>query len=179
MKFTHKLILLALGGAMVAPMYIKGPNGKPLMTLDDWIPKDAIAVLDATTESAGEVVSGSGKQTFYKWKDADGVWQMTQNPPSGLDPSLIEERTIYANANIIKSLDSSEISNALGASISEKVKGKFAYNPEAPEDLMEGMDEDKGFSLSTVPIKKIPDLINQAQNIGTSMNARNEALQQL
>ena len=173
MKFTHKLILLALGGAMVAPMYIKGPNGKPLMTLEDWIPKDAVALVDSTTEAASEAVSTSGKQIFYKWKDQNGVWQMTFEPPKGIDPSQIEERIIYANANIMKSLDSSEISKALGSS-----QKAFSYNPEQPDDLLEGMD-DKGFSLSTVPMNKIPDMVNQAQNIGTMMNARNEAMKQL
>ena len=38
MKFYTKYLLLLLLLAVVVPMLIKGPNGRPLMSVDDWLP---------------------------------------------------------------------------------------------------------------------------------------------
>lgn len=181
-KLFHKLIVLGLGGALVAPMFIKGPDGQPLMTFADWIPKDAVAMVDQVStlgKEASGLESKSGKQIFYKWKDESGVWQLTQFRPTHLAASDIEERTIYSNANIIKSLDSSEITTALSSG--EKPKPKFTYNPK-PESAISDEDlkaqEDKGLSLTTVSMKDIPKLINQAKSVDTIMKGRMESINQ-
>lgn len=183
MKFTHKLVLFGLGGALVAPMFIKGPDGKPLMSIDDWIPKDAVALVDKVSDlkdGAPTVESKSGKQKFYKWKDENGVWQMTQYRPKHLAGDAVEERTVYANANIIQSLDSSQISAALKSShSSNQNKAKFTYNPDKPKNLLgEDGEDDSGFSMSTVSMKKIPEMINQAQGLDAKMQQRMKMIDQ-
>ena len=190
MKFTHKLILLGLGGALVAPMFIKGPNGKTFMSVDDWIPKDAIALFDKgadmidSSSSSKDSPSGSGKQTFFKWKDENGVWQMTQFRPTHLQDDEVEARTVYANANIIQSMDKSDIATALNSGHQEeKQKAKFNYNPLQPDKLLEGEgsdgSEEEGFSLSTISLKKIPELMNQAQSLDGVSKDRMKQLDQM
>lgn len=179
---------MALGGAAIAPMFIKGPDGKPLMTLESWIPKDAVTLVDKVSDltnnapiAAGS--SASGKQTFYKWKDEDGVWQMTQYKPTHLTDAEIDERTIYANANIIQSLNSDQISKVTQPKTQSSNTKKFAYNPTAPKDMLAdegdaGEKDESGFSLTTVSMKKIPELLNQAQSIDANTQKRMEAINQ-
>lgn len=180
MKFSHFSILAALGAAATAPMFIKGPNGKPLMSLDDWVPKDAIALVDKVSDLTAEskttdgAASASGKQIFYKWKDENGVWQMTHYRPTHLADEDIDERTIYANANIIQSLSSEQMNST--QAVSAGANKKFSYNPSAPNSLLGDEDDDDSFSLTTVPMKKIPDLLNQAQGIDATMKQRMEAI---
>lgn len=163
----------------MAPMYIKGPDGKPLMSLDDWIPKDAIALIDKASDIAEDtsLQSGgaSGKRVYYKWKDESDVWQMTQYKPTHIPESQVQERVVYANANIIKSLDTKTISSLTGSSGSDR-KPKFAYDPKPPEDLLEGEGEESGFSLSTVSMDKIPKLIDQAQGLDQRSQDRMKAI---
>ena len=181
-KFSHFSILAALGAAAAAPMFIKGPNGEPLMSFDDWVPQDAIALVDKVSDltvktKAGDgAASSSGKQIFYKWKDEHGVWQMTHYRPTHLADEDIDERIIYANANIIQSLSSEQMNSTEAVSVQSKKK--FAYNPSAP-DLSQGNDkdnEDDDFSLTTVPMTKIPDLLNQAQGVDATMKQRMEVI---
>lgn len=191
MKLLHKLILLGLGGALVAPMYIKGPNGSPLMSINDWIPQDAASLVGKVSDLKSglqdkmQEAEGSGKEIFYKWKDENGVWQMTQYKPAHLAEADIEERVIYANANIIKSLDSSEIASALSAPLQEGKK--FSYKPKSKSseatnevaDLIEtNADDLEGGLVTTVPITKIPQMINDAKNIDTVMQNRMKTIDQ-
>jgi len=182
MKLMHKIILLGLVGAMAAPMVIKGPDGQPLMNISDWMPQNADAII-ASVQSIGQSSSsdtaGAGAEIFYKWKDKNDVWQMTEYRPTGLSEDKIETLTIYANANIIQSLDSSTISSALGkgAAVVNQNKAKFTYNPKKSVDLVANDDDDnKGLSLTTVSMKKIPELMNQARNLDTNLQSRREAI---
>jgi len=189
MKFSHKFILVSLVGALVAPMVLKGPDGKPYMSLNDWIPHKAVAFMADTKDSAQSAIEGSGQQIFYKWQDKDGSTQLTLTKPSHLNEDQIEERVIYANANIIPGLDQAAISRVMGQSTPAPQAGNrkaFVYNPKKPKDVLsdtsssDGLDksDSSGFSIGTVPINKIPDLMNQARNVDTLVKKRAEAMQQ-
>jgi len=62
-----KIIFIALAAAIIAPMFIKGPDGEPIMTISDWIPE----------KPDTSAISGSSNtpQEFYRYQDEQGNWQ--------------------------------------------------------------------------------------------------------
>lgn len=85
-----KLMILIVILACVAPFFIKGPTGEPLMTLEDWIP-----------DEMPEVRSTPEETVVYKWKDENGVWQFTNEPVEGLD---VEQMVLDGQINTMESL---------------------------------------------------------------------------
>ena len=97
-----KLILLLVLGGFVAPMMIPGPDGKPIMTLDDWIPSGLIAKIEGVLNSLGnlkdapgdivdsatDAVIGEGAQ-IYVWRDAEGVLHYSDQAVEGADAMLV------------------------------------------------------------------------------------------
>ena len=103
------LIVLILIGilAIMAPFFIKGPDGRPMMTLDrlkgpennksddiklpstekvkEWgreTKAKAEELYDKMRpEMKTEKIQGPPTQTMYKWKDKDGIWHYTDKPP--------------------------------------------------------------------------------------------------
>lgn len=92
MKLGIKLTLIVLF-ALVAPMIIPGPDGKPIMTIDDWIPHDLIASIGKGTDTVSDVIeggseaieagiTGAGSQ-IYTWRDDNGVLHYSDQPFDG------------------------------------------------------------------------------------------------
>lgn len=69
-----KIIVLLVIAACVAPFFIQGPNGKPLMTVDDWFDADEPA--ETTT-------------VVYKWQDAAGTWHYTDELPEDIEGQVV------------------------------------------------------------------------------------------
>lgn len=90
-----KLIFVVLAAAIIAPMFIKGPDGEPIMSLSDWIPEkpDVSAIAPGSSEP----------QQFYRYQDADGNWQYTDRPPEG-----VQVETVAVDTNVNR-MDSVEI----------------------------------------------------------------------
>ena len=65
MPKTYVLVIAVLIGALVAPHFIEGPDGEPIMTLDDWT-EDLAPVSAATTEA-------------YRWQDEHGRWHFSDS----------------------------------------------------------------------------------------------------
>lgn len=96
-----KLILLLVLGGFVAPMLLPGPDGKPIMTLEDWIPRDLIAwvtgALDKVSElpsdavnTVGDTIIGEGAE-IYHWRDENGVLHYSDEPVTGADSMVIPQ----------------------------------------------------------------------------------------
>ena len=66
--FLNLFITAILVGAVVAPYFMKGRDGQPLMDAKELIPKLPTAPV-----------------TVYRWKDEFGVWQFGEEPPAGAD----------------------------------------------------------------------------------------------
>jgi len=77
-----KLIIAALIITLVAPLFLKGSDGKPLMTWDSFMPSTEMPT--AMTPGA----KGAG-DTIYKWKDQFGIWQFGENPPQDFKANAI------------------------------------------------------------------------------------------
>ena len=111
MKIFTKLILLILVLGLAAPFFIKRPDGRPWMKVDDFMPN--ISGMKARAENwwsrmVGKVedISGdkeldlpSGKTKVYRWRASDGSWQFSDMPPKGKS----EEVWLDPNANVIQS----------------------------------------------------------------------------
>ncbi len=86
-----KLMVGLLIIACIAPLFINGPDGEPLMTINDWkleIPAELKAVF-------GDVGSGldnpiletplsdetPGTARVYRWQDENGQWHFGNTPP--------------------------------------------------------------------------------------------------
>ena len=67
-KLMIGILILACGSLF----FIKGPDGKPLMSLDE---------LSGGPESSAAETNRNIKPTkVYKWQDEDGVWQFSNTP---------------------------------------------------------------------------------------------------
>ncbi len=77
------ILAVVLALAVIAPYFIKGPDGKPLM-------------------SADKTLSHQGsRQTFYKWQDDKGMWHFSDEVPDGVQALPVEVDTA---ANIVQSV---------------------------------------------------------------------------
>lgn len=93
-----KILFLLLISCVALPLFMKGPDGQPIMTLDDWIPHNAIAwvkqviggasdMIDNASEMAGDSPLGNGPAgttgagaEIYTWRDENGVLHYSDTP---------------------------------------------------------------------------------------------------
>ncbi len=100
--FAIKMIFLLVMLGFVAPMFIRGPDGKPIMSMDDWIPHSAIAwttksyhrisnwfdelgsptVIQSQDGDVIPSITGAGAE-IYSWRDENGVLHFSDTPVSG------------------------------------------------------------------------------------------------
>ena len=166
-------MILSVVVAMAGPFIMKGPNGQPLMKLSDLIPSFDTSKLPGVDNFSEPTDANNmlGKQRFYKWKDKNGVWQFSETPP----PEEIQNKVVdvYPDANIIQSLSKDKIDSALGRPVAE-ISNNAIKPPKNPLDDMES-----GLFPTTVPLDKIPELINNAKSVQDMMNQRTEQLKDL
>jgi hypothetical protein len=73
--------------ACIAPLFIKGPGGEPVMTLNDWkidVPhqvKDLVGSLTRGAKKSPPVEEQQPMQV-YKWQDDEGLWHFSNAPPN-------------------------------------------------------------------------------------------------
>ncbi|MGI9285111.1 MAG: DUF4124 domain-containing protein, partial [Pseudomonadales bacterium] len=166
MKFRHKMMLLSLLALLVLPMFMIGPGGKPLMSLNDWMPGD-VTVNSATkklvktwNKASGALEQSTGidmtvkTPKLYKWKDAKGRWQFSNEPPP-------------ADAGEVFVQDMPQMSNVM-----------------QPVEMRERGDADgghsgPGFKLAfptSVSVKDIPKLVDDAKKLQKTAELRQSAL---
>ncbi|MBT8139272.1 MAG: DUF4124 domain-containing protein [Gammaproteobacteria bacterium] len=91
--FTFKW-LAVLGALLVAPMLIKGPDGKPIMSISDWIPNDllesagdagqrATALASELAGKGTDAVRANAEAQVYSWRDANGTLHFSDRPVDG------------------------------------------------------------------------------------------------
>lgn len=190
-KFMMFMVILALAG----PFIMRGPDGKPLMTLSDLklpsfsspLPKAPPRELTGNEQEAwiswskdtpkksspkiyvidprNQAPIEQKAGVFYRWKDQNGVWQFSTKPNPNM-PNIVVETD--PNVNIVQSLSNDKIDNLLG-----RVK-------EVPEiKAPEGPDVDGMPSIplpTTIPITEVPELMDQARAVQDLVNKRTEML---
>jgi len=100
-----KLIFILIGLGVIAPLFIRGPDGKPIMTLDDWVPHTLIRWSDtvvggldgwvseifsgpALVGDSSQAVIGAGAE-IYTWRDKQGVLHFSDTPVEGAEVTLV------------------------------------------------------------------------------------------
>lgn len=93
-----RLFLPLLVAGVVVPLVMPGPDGRPVMSLSDWLPERAImepveqllARLRRVNDS--EPATILAPEVVYKWRDEAGMWHFTDDPksvPAGVVPQAL------------------------------------------------------------------------------------------
>lgn len=100
-----KCLLFLIGLTVIAPLFIHGPNGKPIMSLDDWLPHTLIQWSENLLNGLGrwssdlsseaplmpsaplidalpQTIAGAGT-AIYTWRDSNGVLHFSDTPVEG------------------------------------------------------------------------------------------------
>jgi hypothetical protein len=187
MSIFYKLLILAMIVATSGLFFIKSPQGKPFLSYKDFIPdiskhiaqakeiaeKVPVGQKQIAEDSAQAAPPTLKKNNFYKWKDAYGSWQFTQEPPPQKDAEF-SVISVDPKANIIKSMSKKEINKALKGHDEEpeKLAGKGAA--QLGEEELNAVP-----GLTTVPVTKIPQMIDAAKQIQTLSNQRSQSMEAL
>ena len=110
MKLFTRLMLLLVAMALVLSMVVPGPQGVPIMRPADWFNPDGwrlpdvrlpkidwpwmdISGMDMPAAEAAATLLPSGQplpargdgqgSEYYRWRDEQGVWQFSDEPPAG------------------------------------------------------------------------------------------------
>lgn len=160
MKLFIKVMLLALMLALVGPFYLKAPDGRPLLTYEDVKP-DFMVNLGGwwkdVKQEAGKAVGNehAGETLVYKWRDAEGVWQMSDSPPAG--GAGYDTLWVDPDANLIKGLPREELEQAA----KEEPASTPAVNVPLP---------------LTVSPEQVSKLLEDAKNVQRLMDQRSKEL---
>jgi len=112
-----KILLLLLVLAIASLFVLKGPDGQPLMTLDDIQKPEAWSELPASIASVkmpfqGDEVDNSAspkpaKQKLYSWKDERGNIHYSDIAPSSTDSVKVIQ--VDSDINVIRMEKSQEV----------------------------------------------------------------------
>lgn len=196
MKIFAKLMMLLLVLAVAGPFLLKGPDGKPFMSIKDlglpsfdlsWLKPSSDTPLPLPTQdpqapmiqwSDGsrqkQTINGSTENpvaaranVYYRWQDQNGVWQITATPQPNVENIIV---SVDPNANVIQSMSKKDIDKAFGRQeVIENDADQLLTEkpPEVPES---------GFPM-TVPLEQIPQLIDQAKGLQEMVDKRNEMME--
>ena len=100
--YTKLLMLVFITILLVLPMIIKGPDGRPIMTLEDWIPDWHIAPASsnlAVSNGSDGLEISDGAQSgsllpankMYKWQDERGRWHYSNEKPKAGVSATVED----------------------------------------------------------------------------------------
>jgi len=126
-----KVMIFLLVAAFAGLFFINGPDGSPLLTLDDFKP------------DVPEIDTGSQTTEVYKWQDENGVWQYSNQPR---DAELGETIELDGNINTMPAVDTSILSRSADAatkSTGKKVNipsGLTSLSGDQAEEMMNSVN---------------------------------------
>ena len=74
MKKLWIKLSIFLVAVVALPMFIPGPDGRPIMSLDDWIPSDLISGAGETLGHLSGVVGSKGVLEFGESTNEDNIY---------------------------------------------------------------------------------------------------------
>jgi hypothetical protein len=161
-----KIILLLLALALAAPMIISGPDGKSIMTVDDWTPDSNIlatlkqigssaiqAIEELTNISLGDNVDS--RNIMHKWQDSEGLWHFSDSIPED---------------SHVKNLTTGEIPKLANDTIVTAKVSRAANNKSEASELP---------SLPLVSPTTVTRLKSDAENIKQMTQQRNDTLESM
>ena len=154
MGFFVKILIAALVIAVMLPFtFLKGKDGRPLMSIDDLKGPDlSLPKIPSGISPPDSATGSAGNDLIYKWKDAEGVTQFTSSPP----PAGVEytSKGYDPNMNLIQSV---------------KVKPEPEAEPEAEPQSKKEKTSSIGNPYSP---EKVEKLFDDAKNIEKLLNDR-------
>ena len=132
-----KILIVVVILACLGPFFIKGPDGEPLMTLDDLRPEAPELPSVAPAEPV----------TVYKWQDENGVWQFSTEPVDGVEAETMQ---LDGKVTTLDALTPEDYRRASG----EPTRDRPA-SFEAPSGLM---------SVSPDKVQEMMDTVNTLQD---------------
>ena len=129
-----KLLIGLLIIACILPLFIKGPVGKPIMTLDDWKPEVPESLSGLADDARQEVKEPA---TVYKWQDEKGQWHFSNQPPD--IPEGAEEMELTGDINIMDAYvpPEPEPTTTTAAANVPGITGPMTVAPEQVKEMME------------------------------------------
>lgn len=163
-------MLLALVAMLALPMIMVKPNGERMMSWKDWLPDSK--ALDNAADKLREVASSNpdlsdtpslkGSSKMYSWKDERGVMHFSEQPP----PESIQNakvRDLPKDVNLMVAVKPRERGSQTGSGAANGGQGN-------------------GFKLAfptTVPVKDIPKLVDDAKKLQALADQRTASLKEL
>lgn len=133
-------------------MIMPGPDGKPLMSWRDWLPaggnleklQNSLREAAAVIEPGSQQSSAAGlfeEKRLYQWQDAQGQWHFSDTPNPASVPVASKPLPVIVNRMQPVSIPGADA---------------------ADNSVMAGAIN---FSPTTIPVEKIPGMIDDALNI--------------
>ncbi len=163
-----KIILLLLALCLVAPMIIPGPDGKPVMSLDDWkvdtaelsnisnkaknLAGSASAMLEDTANidlGSDSSNGGTSGNVLHKWQDSEGNWHFSDKAPEGTNTRNLSVEKMPEIQNTLAELEST----------------KAATNTRNTANV------------DGAPTGKVTDIVSDAQKVKAMAEQRNQHLE--
>lgn len=128
-----KLLIAALIIACIAPLFIKGPDGEPLMSLQDWMPGPVDELIPQDVQEMGVPHEPT---TVYKWQDENGQWHFSSAPPA--DVTDAETMELDGDINIMQAPPVERTQQAAASSHEVALpSGPMTVSPDQVKDMME------------------------------------------
>ena len=150
-----KLLALLLVAAFVGLFFVNGPNGEPILTLEDMV-----STKPEATSSVPEVTK------VYKRKDENGVWQFSSQPfdDDEGDGSNVETFELDGNINTMPAFVAPP-QTTQGAS--QTAKASVPDMSTIPA------------GLTSVSPEKITEMMNTVNNLQTTVDQRKDDIDSL
>ena len=160
-----KMMVFLLVAAFVGLFFIDGPNGQPIMTIDDFIPTVPDSISDLKPETPDLAPSGPTK--VYKWKDENGIWQFS-NQEVDSKGNAVEVMELDGDINIMPAIDipapSQEQVTKQSRPKSNLSKLPSGLTTVEPEKIAEMMDTINGLQDTIDQRKKDLDSVTGGSN---------------
>jgi len=142
-----KAMIFILLAAFAGLFFVAGPNGEPILALDDLKP-DSPRLESSSGTSAG---TSAGTTKVYKWQDENGVWQFSNQP---VDEGQGEVLELDGNINTMPATDTSILNSKRASS--------------GPRSSVMSIPA----GLTTVPGDKVQEMMNTVNNLQQSVDDR-------
>lgn len=156
--------MLVLGVAGL--FFIKKPDGSAWLSLDDFTPDTSTIKRSISDAMPDQVVGGSDSNFFedkvsvYKWKDAEGNWQFSDKPPTG-----IEAKQVLVGTDVNRDL----------APLPPPTRTPSSESSSSGKAVL---IKDSGFSPTTVSPDKISKLVDDANGVQELVDKRQQQLEE-
>lgn len=158
-----KVMVLLLIAAFVGLFFIDGPNGQPIMMIEDFIPEVPQSLDEITPSSAA--LKPAGPTKVYKWKDENGIWQFSNREEDRMDNAGkdVEVMELDGDINIMPAVDLTLVKTRNPEATATK-KADFSAIPSG---------------LTTVSPDKIGEMMDTINNLQDAVDQRKKDLDKI